>query len=777
MIHLKISGKIHLFLAILALLLILSLAVIQNNLSGFRNIWGDYLDQAASRQALLLDLKSHFGYGGGIHNFKNYVLRGQEKHRARTDDHLQKVLDTIDHYQAIPNLAESEKKALVAIHNIASNYLSQVDNIARMHRDKLNSNAIDKTVKINDSPALEAFDVLKKEYERLTQSSSLAIEEGVEEASQTILIIFILVMVLSMSFGLLTRSLVLNKIQNLNQLVEKISQGNFSQHISVGKHPDEIDQLAMGVNSLAHNLVDLVRNLTLRAETLSAIITESLVVKNELKEDADTVSTMTNEAIQLNSAVDDDFSSLKNQIDLTATKFVDVSDKAARLSTSIDNISNATHQANENVSSATQTTGEMIANIGGINQGLEQVKGLVDTVSQVVHSMQESNEQVVVCCESASLDSDKANQNATNALATMEELSNSASAIDQVVELINNIAEQTNMLALNASIEAAGAGESGKGFAVVANEVKELAQQTGNATQTISQSIQEIQINTRQATEANRLVSDSIKHIAEANREINDLITEQNHTVQGITQSMSDVTDATQTVTDNTADLAQAADSVTQASEQANRSVQEITLQVGDAAGEAGSLAQLGQDSLLLVGKTKSIGNDIFEASANVQKNGIKTLNTVNLMNGSIHQTELLVDVIHETSSALLKSTDHIEIGTPVFDVSAVKLAHLGWLSKLEHVIRGRAQLKSDEVATGRDCAFGKWYYTEGESLFGDLDNFQELGRVHLTVHELAREVVTLANNFETHQQAMGVEISSQQPKLDSSDGHLMAFF
>ncbi len=77
--------------------------------------------------------------------------------------------------------------------------------------------------------------------------------------------------------------------------------------------------------------------------------------------------------------------------------------------------------------------------------------------------------------------------------ATVSRLGDSSAEIGQVIKVINSIAEQTNLLALNATIEAARAGEAGKGFAVVANEVKELAKQTGKATEDISHKIKAIQ--------------------------------------------------------------------------------------------------------------------------------------------------------------------------------------------------------------------------------------------------------------------------------------------
>ncbi len=97
--------------------------------------------------------------------------------------------------------------------------------------------------------------------------------------------------------------------------------------------------------------------------------------------------------------------------------------------------------------------------------------------------------------------------------ATVSTLSEAAAQIGDVLNLIRDIAEQTNLLALNATIEAARAGEAGKGFAVVASEVKNLASQTGRATEDISRKIETVQTVTNQAVEAIRSIGSVIERV------------------------------------------------------------------------------------------------------------------------------------------------------------------------------------------------------------------------------------------------------------------------
>jgi hypothetical protein len=131
--------------------------------------------------------------------------------------------------------------------------------------------------------------------------------------------------------------------------------------------------------------------------------------------------------------------------------------------------------------------------------------------------------------------------------------------IGNVIKVISSIAQQTNLLALNATIEAARAGEAGKGFAVVANEVKELASQTGKATQEITKKIETIQSDSKNAVDAIAEISGAIEKINGYTGNIAASVEEQAATTNEVTRIISESAEGVKQISENIVQVSQAA--------------------------------------------------------------------------------------------------------------------------------------------------------------------------------------------------------------------------
>jgi methyl-accepting chemotaxis protein len=224
----------------------------------------------------------------------------------------------------------------------------------------------------------------------------------------------------------------------------------------------------------------------------------------------------------------------------------------------------------------------VVASAGG-------VAASVDTVATGSAQMEKAIREIAQNATAASRVAGSAVEVAEATTRTVGKLGDSSEEIATVVKLINGIAEQTNLLALNATIEAARAGEAGKGFAVVASEVKELAQETARATEDISSRVAAIQADTAGAVEAIGRISTVIAEINDFQATIAAAVEEQTATTYEMNRNVAEAAAGTRSITAEIGGLASG--------------TQETSARVADAQAAAAELARMSTELQEAVGR------------------------------------------------------------------------------------------------------------------------------------------------------------------------------
>lgn len=218
-----------------------------------------------------------------------------------------------------------------------------------------------------------------------------------------------------------------------------------------------------------------------------------------------------------------------------------VSSASTELEASATTLSSTAQRGQELSTAVAAASEEASTNVQSVASASEELSSSVTEISRRVQ-------------DSARMAAEAVDQ-AARTNARVNELSQAAARIGDVVELINTIAGQTNLLALNATIEAARAGEAGRGFAVVASEVKALAEQTAKATGEIGAQVAGIQAATQESVGAIQEIGGTIEKLSEVSSAIAAAVEEQGAATQEISRNVQQASLGTQEVSVNIADV------------------------------------------------------------------------------------------------------------------------------------------------------------------------------------------------------------------------------
>ncbi|MEG3638485.1 bacteriohemerythrin [Magnetococcus sp. PR-3] len=547
---------------------------------------------------------------------------------------------------------------------------------------------------------------------------------------------------------LISRTITVPVVKIMGTL-KQMSEGDLVIRCRMDDRRDEIGQMAVSVNRLANTLCENIRMINLQAANINSFVGEILGLRAGLGENNKDLNSTTEQVDEKNRSLSGEIDGIQAYVSETVSNLDTLFTAIQEVSGGVDTITNGVEEANSNVNTMAGAAEEMLANVEDVNNQMTQVHGSVDHVSKAVSELQSSLKDVRQRCQAAAMESEQGNILAQDSAEVMGQLAGSAREISKVVEVINSIAEQTNMLALNASIEAAGAGDAGKGFAVVANEVKELASQTADATETIWHQIDTMRTLTDKAESSTKNIQEVVDRIATANSDINQAVDEQGHAANDIAKATQQVSHVAGEVARNAQELSAAAGDVARAAAEAASGTQQIAMTTEGIAQATHAMEQQAQSATTSTHSIQNAAQTTADASNIVKERVVESMHVVSAMRGSVQQFNALSEVAAGISEALYAAQSRMDVGPEPFDVRGIKEAILHVMGRVNQAAALRDVVEVGDLASGASQPVLEQLRKDAPQEMQTLPLFLKMETTAEQLHKTGQDIIQLIPNGE----------------------------